>query len=338
MLKKVILASKLGIIGNILPSAYQVMNDFGARRKPFVFIIGFQRDNAVVLPREEAEQEHIFFQIHDQNNRLVASAPNSPFYFRRLPVTYDIYFDAYQKVIKHIKAGNSYLVNLTFPTPVDTNLTLSEIYSRSRARYKLLFKQEFVVFSPEKFVQISHGRISAFPMKGTIDADLPDAEKTILNDQKELAEHYTIVDLIRNDLSLVAKQVRVMKFRYIEKIQTNCSSLLQISSEITGVLPPAYESRIGEIIYSLLPAGSVSGAPKQKTVEIIGEAERYNRGYYTGIMGLFDGKNLDSGVMIRFIEQTSGGLVFKSGGGITSFSDPKMEYQEMIDKVYVPFA
>ena len=86
----------------------------------------------------------------------------------------------------------------------------------------------------------------------------------------------------------------------------------------------------------LLPAGSVTGAPKKKTVEIIRETEKYRRGFYTGVTGLFDGENLDSGVMIRFIENTNKVLVYKSGGGITMFSDCICEYNEMIDKVYVP--
>ena len=86
---------------------------------------------------------------------------------------------------------------------------------------------------------------------------------------------------------------------------------------------------------SMLPAGSISGAPKKKTVEIITEAEGYDRGYYTGVFGCFDGENLDSAVMIRFIEkQESGELLFKSGGGLTVYSDPDSEYREMIDKVY----
>jgi para-aminobenzoate synthetase component 1 len=106
---------------------------------------------------------------------------------------------------------------------------------------------------------------------------------------------------------------------------------------ITGVLPHDYSSHIGDILYRILPAGSVTGAPKKRTVEIIREAETYKRGYYTGIMGYFDGINLDSGVMIRFIEETPSGKIFKSGGGITYQSNANDEYQEMIDKVYVPF-
>jgi len=86
----------------------------------------------------------------------------------------------------------------------------------------------------------------------------------------------------------------------------------------------------------LLPAGSVSGAPKKKTVEIIRNAEGQDRGYYTGIFGFFDGNNLDSGVMIRYIEKIGDQLVYRSGGGITTHSNWKSEYQELIDKVYVP--
>jgi para-aminobenzoate synthetase component 1 len=173
-------------------------------------------------------------------------------------------------------------------------------------------------------------------MKGTIDAAVENAEEEILNNFKETAEHNTIVDLIRNDLNSVAKNVNVEKFRYLESVKTHEKELLQVSSKITGILPPDYPSRIGAILFSMLPAGSICGAPKRKTVEIILKNERYRRGYYTGIAGWFDGSELESTVLIRFIEKTRRGFVFKSGGGITHFSQAELEYQEMIDKVYVP--
>ncbi len=90
------------------------------------------------------------------------------------------------------------------------------------------------------------------------------------------------------------------------------------------------------MMFKLLPAGSISGAPKKKTVEIIQRVEQYDRGYYTGIFGYFDGTNLDSAVAIRYIEKDGEELVFKSGGGITFQSDWKKEYDEMLNKVYVP--
>jgi para-aminobenzoate synthetase component 1 len=199
-----------------------------------------------------------------------------------------------------------------------------------------LYKDELVLFSPETFVKIENGKIFSFPMKGTIDAGINNAEEIIINDQKEIAEHNTIVDLIRNDLSIVSQNVVVEKFRYIEKIETNDKHLLQVSSKIVGELPEDYRSNLGNIIFQLLPAGSISGAPKKKTLEIIKEVEPEPRNYYTGIFGIFDGNNLNSAVMIRFIEKINGQLYFRSGGGITYQSIMESEYQELIDKVYVP--
>jgi len=173
-------------------------------------------------------------------------------------------------------------------------------------------------------------------MKGTIDAGIQNAEKELLTNIKEVSEHNTIVDLIRNDVSMVAKKVSVEKFRYVETIKTHEKELLQTSSIISGELPENWREHIGESLFKLLPAGSISGAPKQKTIEIIEKAEAYNRGYFTGVFGYFDGQNLDSAVMIRFIEQQGDNLIFKSGGGVTSFSECKQEYVELIDKVYVP--
>ena len=173
-------------------------------------------------------------------------------------------------------------------------------------------------------------------MKGTIDAAIPDAEHQLLANEKEFFEHNTIVDLIRNDLSMVSTNVKVTRFRYIDRVRTNRGDLLQLSSEISGELPDGYLDHLGDILFTLLPAGSVTGAPKEKTVGIIRETELYDRGFYTGIFGFFDGHSLTSAVSIRFIEQTPGGLVFKSGGWITALSDAVSEYQEMLKKIYVP--
>jgi para-aminobenzoate synthetase component 1 len=170
-------------------------------------------------------------------------------------------------------------------------------------------------------------------MKGTIDGNIPNAEELILSDTKELAEHATIVDLIRNDLSKVSKNVRVTKYRYYEQIKTQQGIIGQVSSEIEGILPENYNELIGDIIFDLLPAGSVSGAPKNKTKEIIAMAEQVERGYYTGVAGYFDGTNLDSCVLIRYLQSDK---IYRSGGGITAQSKALVEYEEMINKVYVP--
>ena len=148
--------------------------------------------------------------------------------------------------------------------------------------------------------------------------------------------HYTVVDLLRNDLSMVADEVQVNEFQRIDFIKTKQKNLYAMSSEISGKLKPDFQNKIGSVIKTLLPAGSILGAPKAKTLEIILEAETYERGFYTGVCGWFDGKNLDSCVMIRFIEKENGKMYFKSGGGITHLSNLVDEYQEMKNKIYVP--
>ena len=173
-------------------------------------------------------------------------------------------------------------------------------------------------------------------MKGTIDASVENASAKLLADPKEQEEHATVVDLLRNDLSIVSKKVTVARYRYISEIRTAEKTLLQCSSEINGTLPSNYKEQLGSIFHALLPAGSVTGAPKKRTVELINEIELEPRGYYTGVFGVFDGTKLDSAVMIRFIEQRGNEFFFRSGGGITYRSDARQEYQEMIDKVNIP--
>jgi para-aminobenzoate synthetase component I len=291
-----------------------------------------------VLTLEELEQENIFYKINGKTNFLFGNSKyEKPLYLEKYPISFQEYQHSFEKVKNAMLRGDSFLTNLTKPTPIKINLSLQEIFQRSRAKYQLFFKDKFVLFSPEIFVKIENGIISSHPMKGTISADIPDAENVILNNKKEFAEHTTIVDLIRNDISMVAEKVWVEKFRYISHVHTHEGDLLQVSSEICGKLPPNYYEQIGTLLFKLLPAGSICGAPKPQTLAIIKEAENYDRGYYTGVFGIFDGENLDSSVMIRFIEkQEDGSLIFKSGGGITVFSEVQSEYQEMIDKVYLP--
>ena len=315
--------------------AIETMNKLGKDRIPFLFLIDYEMKMSVVMKLSDLS-ENILFKANEIRNFSNEPERGSKLFLEKFPISHERYLFAFDKVMEHIKNGNTYLLNLTFPTKIKTNYTLEEIFYFSKAKYKLYFENKFVVFSPEKFIKIQDGKIYSFPMKGTIDASIGNAKEKLLNDEKEIAEHNTIVDLIRNDLSIVAKNVRVEKFRYIDEIKTSYKALLQTSSVICGELKENFNETIGDIIFSLLPAGSISGAPKKKTVEIIKEAENYPRNYFTGIFGIFDGKNIDSAVMIRFIENIDNELYFKSGGGITFMSNPESEYQEMIDKVYVP--
>lgn len=314
------------------------MNELGKSRTPFLFIIDFLVQHPIIIPLDQLEEEEILFNINGITNETnKPKAVQAETRFSIVEPDKQQYIAAFEQVMQHLRHGNSYLLNLTMPVKIETNLSLKQIYYRSKARYKLWMKDRFTVFSPEPFVRIGNGKIFSYPMKGTIDATLPDAMQCLLADEKETAEHYTIVDLIRNDLSMVAENVRVDKFRYVEEISTIKGKLLQTSSLISGSLPEDHREQIGSLLFKLLPAGSISGAPKLKTLEIIRALEGYDRNYYTGIVGYFNGEVLDCGVMIRFIEQTPEGMIFKAGGGITVNSRAENEYQELISKVYLPF-
>ena len=313
----------------------ELMNSYGASEEPFLFIIDFDIKRPEIHKLSELP-EGIKVSTPCYSNISSGQKKRKPFTLIKYPVSFERYFKSFTNIQQNIKLGNSFLVNLTFPTVVETELSLEDIFYRSFAKYKLLYHDSFVVFSPETFVKISDGEIKSFPMKGTIDASVPKAETAIINDQKEMAEHNTIVDLIRNDLSIISENVEVTKFRYIDRIKTSEGELLQVSSEITGKISKDYKNLYGDIITKMLPAGSVTGAPKKETVRIIKESEEYDRGWYTGVFGVFDGRILDSAVMIRFIEKDAERYIYKSGGGITFLSDPEKEYEELILKVYVP--
>ncbi len=316
--------------------AQKKMNVFGKKRLPFFFLIDYDQCSSVVMPLADINTSALQVVFPNFSRQKANQTPQKDFTFDAFPISYQRYRKSFDRVQHHLQAGNSYLTNLTFPTPIHTNLDMLEIFHLSSAPYKLWWRDQFVVFSPEIFVRINNGIISSFPMKGTLDANLPNAHQRLLADPKEKAEHATIVDLIRNDLSMVASRVRVKRYRYVDTLKTSRGPLLQTSSQISGQLDVNFHEQLGDLIFQLLPAGSISGAPKPKTLEIIREAEEYDRGFYTGIFGYFDGANLDSAVAIRFVEQQPAGLVYKSGGGITALSQPEEEYAELIQKVYLP--
>ena len=307
------------------------INTLGKQRKPFLFISDFKAQKLEVILLEDLEKEDIEFCI-DENYKYNEHSH----YLKTKPIKFQDYQEKFKRVIAKIESGETYILNLTQATPIESELSLKEIYSLANAHYKLRFKEKFVCFSPEKFVQINADKIHTYPMKGTIDSSLPNAKEKILNDKKEMAEHIMIVDLLRNDLSIVSSDVKVEEFRYTTEIEAGDKKLLQVSSHISGFVGEAWHEKLGTILESILPAGSISGAPKKSTLEIIEDIEGYDRGFFSGIFGLYNGKTFDSGVMIRFIEKSNNSYIYKSGGGITLDSEAKLEYNELQDKVYLP--
>jgi len=304
------------------------------KREPFLFVLSYDLKEQFVQPLNRLDSD-IFFKIGSQRN-YPKTPLNKSYYLNKYPLEFAIYQKALNKILEEIRAGNSYLLNLTFQTPIESNLSLKEIFTYARAKYKLYFKDKFICFSPEKFIEIEEDSISTYPMKGTIEASIPNAKEKILANKKEMAEHIMIVDLMRNDLGMVGTNVQVEKFRYVEQIKAGEKELLQVSSKITATLPNNWRENIGSLLKTLLPAGSITGTPKRSTINIINHIENYEREFYTGVFGIFDGKNLYSAVMIRFIEQKDKKLFYKSGGGITIDSSAKSEYEELIDKIYLP--
>jgi para-aminobenzoate synthetase component 1 len=308
---------------------FQYANRLGEAGTPFLIVVNYDKSDVVVIPLDELEKHDIEFTIGEKSreSRKIES--------KIYPVSFSEYREKFIKVIDSIKRGYTYVLNLTQETEVKLDSTLKEVYRYSDAKYRIRFKDQFVSYSPETFIKIENSQIRAFPMKGTLDAAIPNGEHILLSDQKEFAEHVMIVDLLRNDLNMVSKSVRVENFRNISKINSGERELLQMSSEVVGELESGWQSRIGDILENILPAGSITGTPKKRTLDLISEIEGYNRGFFTGVFGVFRDGKFDSGVMIRFLEKRGDRFIYKSGGGITLDSSVESEYREMIDKVYL---
>ena len=315
---------------------FDLMDDLSLKKVPFFFMVDFLLEKVEVFQENEIEEESLLIDFQNFKNMKTTEAENAEIELKILSESAEIYRKGFDFVQENLRQGNSYLTNYTMKSEIAINLTLKEIFYHSKAKYKVWYNDEFVFFSPETFVEIIDDQIYTHPMKGTIEASIENAVEILKNDVKEKAEHFTVVDLLRNDLSMVADEVQVDEFQRIDFIKTQQKDLYAMSSKISGKLKPEFQNKIGTVMKTLLPAGSILGAPKPKTLEIIAEAENYDRGFYTGVCGWFDGENLDSCVMIRFIEKENGKLFFKSGGGITHLSKFADEYKEMKNKIYVP--
>lgn len=310
------------------------MDWLSGKGKAFFFMIDFLMENILIFESHEIENSGLLIDFPAFKNTKDQQITKD-LDLKSFPQTKSEYEKGFLIVQENLKLGNSYLSNYTCETPIESNLNLEEIFHLAKEKYKV-FNGDFVFFSPETFIEIKDNEIFTYPMKGTIDAATENAVEALKNSVKEKAEHYTVVDLLRNDLSLVSDKVKVTDFQRIDLIKSKQKNLYAMSSEISGQIKTAFKGKVGSILKTLLPAGSVLGAPKKKTLEIVLEAETHKRGFYTGVCGYFDGKDLDSCVMIRFIEKKNDQLLFKSGGGITHLSILADEYQEMKNKIYVP--
>lgn len=365
--------------------AEREMNRLADEQIPFFFLIDYEMNHPLVHPlqnpgpfrfsikpdfKQKDSSHKTANSIENQKNDSLNNREPALSFSQIQPIAQTSYIQKCREVIRREKEGYSFLTNLTFPSVVSLassehrteEESLIEIYEQSTAPFRLLFLPSsesipsqpgsfapFVVFSPERFVRIVDQTIHTHPMKGTIDARIENAALKLRQNQKEMAEHRTIVDLMRNDLGKVSSRVRVQDFAYLETITNSKNEpLLQMSSHITGELFDWYLNRPGSLFRELLPAGSINGAPSRETMRIIKEIEKIPRGYYTGVAGVYygsgggpNGELLDSFVLIRFIEKHTSEdgrtcLRYRSGGGITIYSNPEDEYNELIQKIYIP--
>lgn len=312
------------------------INKAGAKQTPFFFTIDYEMEEGLFI-EHSTNQTEVLFQFNGDGNKPSEPISAIKAAMTTNPISKEAYKAKFEIIQKGLSNGEIDVANLTIKTPIETNISCREIFLRSQSPYQVYIPERYVSFSPERFVKIENGKISANPMKGTIDASLPNAEQNILNDPKEIAELSSTTQSVMKELSRVAHNVYIKRDRYIDTIESLNRTLLQVSSEVEGELPNDYLSRIGNILFSLLPAASITGSPKKKAEAYIQLAEGQARGYYCGIAGYFDGVKLDTTVLIRFIEIDKDKMFFRSGGGITSNSICDKEYQEALNKIYFPF-
>ncbi len=258
-----------------------------------------------------------------------------------LDITKDEYVEKINKIKKYIAEGDTYQINFTTKAKFKydgelTQLFLNGIFNQS-ASYSVLINSEdnFILsFSPELFFKTDYKNIFSKPMKGTLkrkgnpvkDEKLADS---LLMDEKNLAENVMIVDLMRNDIGRIAvtDSVKVKKLYEVEKYET----LYQLTSTVAGELK---ENKLSEIIKNLFPSGSITGAPKIRSMQIIAELEKAPRNLYTGSIGLISSTEAVFNIPIRTIninKQTKIGEL-GLGSGIVWDSDAESEYEEVLLK------
>ena len=188
--------------------------------------------------------------------------------------------------------------------------------------------------SPETLVKLENGVLHTFPLAGTrprgktLEEDQV-LETELLSDEKELAEHNMLVDLGRNDLGKISRfgAVQVEKFHTIERF----SHVMHIGSTVRGELREDKDAL--DAIEAVLPAGTLSGAPKLRACQLIAELENNKRGIYGGAIGYIDFTgNMDTCIAIRIAYQKNGRVFVRSGAGIVADSVPEQEFEECMNK------
>ncbi|SHJ91146.1 anthranilate synthase component I [Propionispora hippei] len=251
------------------------------------------------------------------------------------------YSDMVKRAQHYIREGDIFQAVLSNPLTAELDGSLFDVYRVLRTSnpspYMFYFSSndiEIAGASPETLVKLKDGKLFTFPLAGTrprgkTDAEDKALEAELLRDEKELAEHNMLVDLGRNDIGRISRigTVKVEKYLAVERF----SHVMHIGSTVTGTIREDKDAL--DAIDSILPAGTLSGAPKIRACEIIHELEGCERGIYGGAIGYLDFTgNLDTCIAIRLAYKKNGKVCVRSGAGIVADSVPDSEYQECLSK------
>ncbi|MBO5622161.1 MAG: anthranilate synthase component I [Butyrivibrio sp.] len=251
------------------------------------------------------------------------------------------YCEMVEKAKHYIREGDIFQVVLSNCLMADYEGNLFDTYRHLRtinpSPYMFYFSGtdvEIAGASPETLVKLENGVLHTFPLAGTRERgttweeDMA-LEKELLADEKELAEHNMLVDLGRNDLGKISRfgTVEVEKLHSIERY----SHVMHIGSTVKGIIREDKDAL--DAIEAVLPAGTLSGAPKIRACQIIGELEKNKRGVYGGAIGYIDFTgNMDTCIAIRIVYKKNNKVFVRSGAGIVADSVPEKEYEECLNK------
>ena len=251
------------------------------------------------------------------------------------------YASMVEKARHYIYEGDIFQVVLSNPMRAKAEGSLFDTYRVLRATnpspYMFYFSSDDIELagaSPETLVKLDKGKVTTFPLAGTrprgkTKEEDKNLEKDLLSDEKELSEHNMLVDLGRNDIGKISRigTVEVEKYLEIERF----SHVMHIGSTVSGILREDKDAV--DAVDAILPAGTLSGAPKFRACQIIEELEQSRRGIYGGAVGYLDfAGNLDTCIAIRLVYKKNGEICIRSGAGIVADSVPEKEYQECVNK------
>ncbi|RAX54410.1 chloride transporter [Helicobacter sp. 16-1353] len=283
---------------------------------------------------------HLYFEIFDSYKKYIPSKiPTKLGIIKNPLITKNEYLKNVEIIKENIANGITYEVNYTYPFHIKTNLDGLELYesllAKQKTPYTMFMQNKYISllsYSPELFFRIKNNKIYTKPMKGTAPRgkgiDDNEMYNFLYNDIKNRAENIMIVDLIRNDLSIIAKcgSVRVDKLFDIEKHLT----LFQMTSKISAELKD--DVRLSDVFRAIFPCGSITGAPKISTMRIIKEIESFNRNIYCGAIGFLSPKEIIFSIPIRILYGQNHNYTYHTGSAIIWDSVAEDEFEETIIK------